>query len=279
MTHDYVRCLKDPSSKKVVLVVPGANSDIEMNHIRAVVRQASKRGYHAIVVNPVVPPQDSVKALEIIDYRQDHALSRSVAVTKELFGEDAQIYAVGFSLGSNYLLKHLACHSDCQRKCGIKAAVSVSGAFDLPSTCVDIRNATLGLYDYYVLKKFKKVFGSHRFKVQDEKPTIFSDGVLKATNLYEFESMTRVRALGMKSAAKLLREISCNQRVLQIKAPLLILAAKDDVVTKVDRIPIDDLKKSPHALMAIYEKGGHCDFFFAKKSKRSGKTYHKEFIP
>ena len=60
---------------------------------------------------------------------------------------------------------------------------------------------------------------------------------------------------------------------------MLILAAKDDIVTRVDRIPIDDLKRSPNVLMAIYNKGGHCDFFYEKTSKKTGKKYHKEFGP
>ena len=32
-------------------------------------------------------------------------------------------------------------------------------------------------------------------------------------------------------------------------------------------------------MMAIYERGGHCDFFFEKLSSKTGKTYHKEFMP
>ena len=55
LTHDYVRC-ENRLTKKVVLVVPGVSSDIEMNHVRAIVRRAVKQGYHAIVVNPVTPP-------------------------------------------------------------------------------------------------------------------------------------------------------------------------------------------------------------------------------
>ena len=198
---------------------------------------------------------------------------------KELFGKDAQIYAVAFSLGSNHLLRHMGSHTDCHNKCGIKAVVSISGAFDLPSTVVDIRNASLGLYDRYILAKFKKVFADHRFKLQNAEPALFQNGISNASNLYEFESLTRAKALGYKSAAKLLREISCNQFIEGIRTPLLVLAAKDDVVTKVNRIPIDELKRQPNVLMAIYERGGHCDFFYSKKSKTTGKTYHKEFMP
>lgn len=164
MTHDYVRSATDPSSKKVVLVVPGVNSDIEMNHVTAIVKKAAKLGYHAIVVNPVVPPQQDMKNLEMVDYSQNGTLVRSLAVTRELFGEDCEIYAVAFSLGSNHLMRHLGSHEGCHETCKIKAVVSISGAFDLPSTIVDIRKAALGLYDWYILRKFKKMFAEHRFK-------------------------------------------------------------------------------------------------------------------
>ena len=98
--------------------------------------------------------------------------------------------------------------------------------------------------------------------------------------MYEFESMTRAKALNMSSAARLLRQLSCNVYVTRIETPLLVLAAHDDVVTRTDRIPIDDLKRSPNVITALYERGGHCDFFFKKQSrKRPGETYHKEFMP
>lgn len=50
---------------------------------------------------------------------------------KEKFGENSEIYAAGFSLGSNHLLRHLGSHENCSKTCGIKAAVSISGAFDV----------------------------------------------------------------------------------------------------------------------------------------------------
>ena len=80
-----------------------------------------------------------MKNLELLDYTKDDTFGRSVVIAKEVFGEDCEIYAVGFSLGSNHLLRHLGSHSNCHETCGIKAAVSISGAFDLPSTIVDIR--------------------------------------------------------------------------------------------------------------------------------------------
>ena len=91
--------------------------------------------------------------------------------------------------------------------------------------------------------------------------------------------MTRAKVLGISSAAKMLRELSCNEVVSQVKSPMLILSAKDDVVTKFDRIPVDDLKRCPNVLIACYEKGGHCDFFYEKKSERTNVRSPKEFMP
>lgn len=57
---------------------------------------------------------------------------------RELFGDDIEIYACGFSLGSNHILRHLGSHKDCSKKCGIAAVLSVSSAFDLPATGIDL---------------------------------------------------------------------------------------------------------------------------------------------
>ena len=65
----------------------------------------------------------------------------------------------------------------------------------------------------------------------------------------------------------------------EIQTPLLVMGAKDDVVTRTDRIPIDDLKRRPNVVMAIYERGGHCDFFMKKQSRKRNESYHKEFMP
>jgi len=59
------------------------------------------------------------------------AVAESVQAIKGMFGDDAQIYAIGFSLGSNHLLRHLGAHKDCKEVCGIKAAVSITGAYDI----------------------------------------------------------------------------------------------------------------------------------------------------
>lgn len=84
------------------------------------------------------------------------------------FGNNSQIYACGFSLGSNHLLRHLATHENCSEICGIKAAMSVSSAFCCLTAGVQLKSQTMGIYDYYIKRKVSAPFFEKRYKVQSE---------------------------------------------------------------------------------------------------------------
>ena len=55
---------------------------------------------------------------------------------KNEFGEDCEIYAFGYSLGSTSLLRHLGENQDGAG--GIKAAAAISAPFDLSSTGIEL---------------------------------------------------------------------------------------------------------------------------------------------
>lgn len=65
-------------------------------------------------------------------------------VVHEKMGSNVEIYAIGFSLGANHLLRYLGAHSHDH---GIKAAVSVSNPFDVMATCVKLKYRFFGIYD------------------------------------------------------------------------------------------------------------------------------------
>ena len=85
-----------------------------------------------------------------------------------MFGENCEIYALGFSLGSNHLLRHLGSHKDCDKVCRIKAAVSISGAFDIPANTITLRKTFFGIYDWYILSRLQNLFGKRCFKQQND---------------------------------------------------------------------------------------------------------------
>ena len=86
---------------------------------------------------------------------------------KEEFGNDCEIYALGYSLGSNYLLRFLGGRPDSNEACSIKAAASISGAFDLPTTGIELQYSAFGLYDNYILNGIRGHFNAKKFLVQN----------------------------------------------------------------------------------------------------------------
>lgn len=87
-----------------------------------------------LVINPIAPPKDISHGeddvgLESCDFSNNVYIQQAVEQIRESFGKDSEVYACGYSLGSNHLLRHLATHENCQETCGIKAAMSVSSAF------------------------------------------------------------------------------------------------------------------------------------------------------
>jgi len=82
---------------------------------------------------------------------------------REKFGQDSEVYACGFSLGSNYLLRYLGTQEGAN--CGIKAAFSVSSAFCCNTASVQLKHQTFGIYDSYIQSKIAGPFLQHRYKV------------------------------------------------------------------------------------------------------------------
>lgn len=173
--------------------------------------QACSNGFNVLIINPIAPPDGDETQLEVCDFSKNIYLIQAVEMLKEQFGHDSDVFACGFSLGSNHLLRHLGSHEDCSTTCGIKAVVSVSGAFDILTTGIDLKYEMLGIYDYYIMRQIRKPFLQRRFKVQTETNNFYYDEILKSRSLQQFDQNVRSRIAGYSSGATLWRNISCDR--------------------------------------------------------------------
>ena len=80
------------------------------------------------MLNATAPSKSDEGQLEVIDFSVPQPIEQSVAYIKELLGHDVELYAIAYSAGSNHLIKYLGHQSE---NCGFKAAVSISGVFDV----------------------------------------------------------------------------------------------------------------------------------------------------
>lgn len=141
-------------AKKLMVIIPGVTGDSEEYYIKDCAIQAWEAGFNVFVVNPLAPSATNCDGLAIIDFTRDEAITEIIEIAKKTFpnGENEELYLLAFSLGSNYMLKHLGSHQDCAKICNVKAAISVSSAFDILSCGMKLKYTTLGIYDWYILK-------------------------------------------------------------------------------------------------------------------------------
>ena len=102
---------------------------------------------------------------------------------------------------------------------------------------------------------------------------------MEAKNLTHFDTLVRGPIFGYRGASRLFRNISCDAFVSQIETPLLVLTAKDDTITDFQFVPIDDLKRNPNVILAVLERGGHCNFFFQSRKEDGRPGEHQELAP
>ena len=165
--YDYVRAETD--SKKSVLIVPGVVGTSEDFYILDVVHSMHKQGFNVLVMNPLGPydrdPQyeTSEKGLEINDFSNNTHIAQAVEQMRVLFGEDTEVYSIGFSLGSNYMLRHLGTHDE-SCPCRIKGALSISGAWHLMTAMTQLHEQTLGIYDYYIKCRIMNPYMAGRYQ-------------------------------------------------------------------------------------------------------------------
>ena len=140
-------------------MIPGVNGDSSGYLVQGTARHAIEKGFNILVANPLAPPDSAQEEdLELIDYTKHFPLTQAIKTMRDLFGQDCEIYAFGFSLGSNHLLRHIGAHPDCEKICRIKAVVSISGAFDVPTTGIELQYSTFGLYDSFILDGVRSHF-------------------------------------------------------------------------------------------------------------------------
>lgn len=275
--------IKNPNAKadqpsKVLYLIPGATGESEGGMMQIMSKRALDLGYHVFISNPLAPPDSKERSdLELIDFTRSKAIREAMESLKEQFGSDAEIYAMGFSLGSNHLLRHLGSHKDCKTKCGIKAAVSVSGAFELPATGIELKYTALGIYDQYMLLKIRGHFLDKKFKYQNDVHDLIELGTKRST-LFDFDAAVRAPMLGHKGGHTLYRKISCGFFVPNIETPTFVLTAKDDPITKYKHVPIYEIKQNPNIFLIATPYGGHCEFSYKKVDPQTGKPYYSNYV-
>ncbi len=167
------------------------------------------------------------------------------------------LYAIGYSLGGNMLLKLLGEEGEST---ALSAAIAVSVPMQLDVSAKRMEKGFSRFYQYYLLRDLKVTL-KQKYKDHDMQSLITMDpGELgKIKNFYAFDGIYTAPVHGFVSAEDYYQKSSSRQFLKTIEIPTLIIQALDDPFMTDEVLP-DKSELSSSVELEVYEHGGHVGF-------------------
>lgn len=167
------------------------------------------------------------------------------------------LYAIGYSLGGNVLLKWLG---ETGERNPLRAAVAISTPFELDKTADHLNIGFSRLYQWWLVNGLKK-FHQRKFKGHSLEKNF--KNIDKIKTFWEFDRQITAPLHGFSSAKDYYTQSSSRQYLKSIGVPTLIIQAKDDPFLPESALP-HATELSPFITMKLSERGGHVGFVQGK---------------
>ncbi|ORX78855.1 AB-hydrolase YheT [Basidiobolus meristosporus CBS 931.73] len=171
----------------------------------------------------------------------------------------AKLAGLGFSLGSNVLVKYIG---EEKENCPFVGAVSVSNPFDLylANKWMDETFINRNLYSKSLTDNLLRVFKRHMHHFENT-GLLDIPHVLKSRRISEFDDRVTRVVFKYDTVDDYYRDASCARFIPDVRVPLLCLNAIDDPVAYHECIPYEACRNNPNVILATTETGGHIGWF------------------
>ncbi|KHN46491.1 Embryogenesis-associated protein EMB8 [Glycine soja] len=242
-----------PPDSPLLILLPGLTGGSGDAYVRHMLVRARSKGCRVVVFNsrgcgdsPVTTPQ-FYSASFLGDMRE---------VVSHVTGRypNANVYAIGWSLGANILVRYLGQES---HNCPLSGAVSLCNPFNLVVADEDFRKGFNIIYDKALSKALRKIFNKHVLLFEDIGGEYNIPLAANAKSVREFDdALTRV-SFGFKSVDEYYSNSSSSDSIKHVRTPLLCIQAANDPIAPNRGIPREDIEENPNCLLIVTPKGGH----------------------
>ncbi|KAI3713472.1 hypothetical protein L1987_72050 [Smallanthus sonchifolius] len=241
-----------PNSPTLILL-PGLTGGSGDSYVRHMLLRARKKGWRVVVFNsrgcghgPVTTPQFySASFMGDVSEVVEHVSSRY---------PDANLYAAGWSLGANILVRYLAQESS---GCRLSGAVSLCNPFNLVVADEDFRKGFNKVYDKSLSSSLSRIFKKHALLFEEMNGEYNIPAAANCKSVREFdEALTRV-SFGFKSVDDYYSKSGSSESIQHVCRPLLCIQAANDPIAPARGIPREDIKVNSNCMLIVTPEGGH----------------------
>ncbi|PHT57778.1 Embryogenesis-associated protein EMB8 [Capsicum baccatum] len=253
-----------PPDSPLLILLPGLTGGSDDSYVRHMLVRARSRGWRVVVFNsrgcgdsPVTTPQFySASFLGDIYEVVAHVSNRYPA---------ANLYAIGWSLGANILVRYLGQES---HSCLLSGAVSLCNPFNLVIADEDFHKGFNNVYDKALANSLRKIFKKHALLFEDMEGEFNISLAANAKTVREFDDgLTRV-SFGFKSVDDYYSNSSSSDSVTNVCTPLLCIQAANDPIAPSRGIPRKDIEENSNCMLIVTPKGGHLGWVAGPESPR-----------
>lgn len=244
---------------KVAILFHGLEGNSDANYIQGIGSLLSTKGYDIVAMNYRFCSGEINKQLNT--YHAGYTDDIDLVVNHVAAGYE-EIYLVGFSLGSNLILKYLG-----ERKFNlspkIKAAAAVSALVDLEGASLELSKRKNVIYaKNFIITLTKKIKQKHKQYPE----YIAIENLSKVRKVIDFDNYFTSAMNGFKDAKDYYTKSSSKQYLKNIEVPTLILNALDDPFSSESCVPKEEAKANKNLFLMTPKYGGHIGFYeFNKK--------------
>ena len=180
------------------------------------------------------------------------------SVLLELIATDRlpQLFAAGFSMGGNLVLKMAGEFGDAAPP-ELRGFVAVAPAFDLAACADALGEPRNFIYQRYFVMRLKRRM-RRKAKLFPERYPV--DRLDRVRSVREFDDIITAPFCGFAGADDYYARSSALRLVGAIRRPTLIVTAKDDPFVPSASFASPALRQNPNITLEITEHGGHCAF-------------------
>lgn len=166
------------------------------------------------------------------------------------------LFAVGFSLGGNMLMKLMANNTNSP----IDGSVSVSAPLNLSASSESIDQGFSSIYQYHLMKSMKNNLLAKMKTVNlIDHIKVSTNQISKMKTFYEFDEHVTATLHGFTSAVDYYQKCSALDDLSSINKPTLILHAQDDPFMD-NRVIPTKAQINRHIAYELSQYGGHVGF-------------------
>jgi uncharacterized protein len=181
-------------------------------------------------------------------------------VLLELIKDDglSEIFAAGFSMGGNLVLKMAGEFGDVVPR-ELRAIVAIAPALDLAACADALAQPRNFLYNRHFVKSLKKHMRYKSSLYPGLFPLEFA-AFRRIRTVRDFDDVVTARFCGFQDAADYYKRSSASKLLSAIRCPTLILTAQDDPFVPFGPFQNSAIQENPHITLIAPPHGGHCAF-------------------